>query len=183
MKPGHGGEVVPDALIAGLRAKRDSSICQRRKFFEPLFPAGVLREAKRRNRARARFRPSWAMPLSHSSQSTGYPVPSLYHANTRSRPSAGLIPCDLGDKGVAANGKDRSRVVSGRHRETHFDRLVANGAPLDLRELILASVLRSSFEPRLRILRRKPQVQCKASSRPDIRRLRETLQKGLSAED
>jgi hypothetical protein len=100
-----------------------------------------------------------------SEQKTGW-MPGI-DANPRRRPSAQLSPSGSGDKGAVAYGKDRSRAMSGQYREPYSSlRSVANGAPADLRELILASVLRSSSEPRPRISRRKPRFRHKASSRP-----------------
>lgn len=95
--------------------------------------------------------------------------PASKDAHTEPRPRARVISRDLGDKDAMACGKDRSRRVSGLLRDTRLDGQFANGVLLDLRELILASVLRSSFEPRPRISRRKPRIQSKASSRPDFR--------------
>jgi hypothetical protein len=89
-------------------------------------------------------------------------------AISRLRPLAAANLHNLEDRDTSAYGEDRSRAPSGFRRKPYFDWHVANGAPLDLRELILASVLRSSAEPRLCKLRRKPRCQCQASPRPDF---------------
>ncbi len=112
--------------------------------------------------------PSWAKPSSVQVNPLDTSA-CLENANARSRPPACTIPPGLGDRDAAVNEKGRSRAMSSLHRDPPTYRLVANGTPLDLRELILASVLRSSFEPRLHVLRRKPRFQCKASSWPHFR--------------
>jgi hypothetical protein len=122
-----------------------------------------------KNRAEARFSVSWAKPSSLPRQPTRNKQAVSKDAIPRPRPRAALNLHNLGDKDASAYGQDRSRAASGFRREPYFDRHVANGAPLDLRELILASVLRSSARPRLYRLRRKPRFQCQASSRPDLR--------------
>lgn len=85
------------------------------------------------------------------------------------RPHAKPSPPGLGDRDAAACGEGRSRSLSSPRHNLPPWQLVANGALLDLRELNSASVLRSSFEPRLCNSRKKPRFQCKASSRPHPR--------------